>query len=104
MFMKVLGVVLLVGGVAVAKLASAPTAGGCDRCLAMTAPLSCCTPGADCCNPPQACCDAEKAGCCPDGASCPNGPCCTAKVETKSGCCFPGSPCCYPGSPCCDGK
>jgi hypothetical protein len=107
MWTKVMSVAVLAGGVVLAGLASAPKSGGCEgggRCFALTAPISCCTPGADCCDPPQACCGTEKASCCPDGACCPNGPCCGAKAEAMADCCFPASPCCYPGSPCCGGK
>src|SRR5207249_3178386 len=104
MWTKLLSVLVLAGGVAVAGLTSAPKSGGCEaggRCVALTAPLSCCTPDADCCNPPQACCGGA-ASCCPDGACCPDGPCCGKTAAAKAGCC-PGGACC-PDGPCCGGK
>jgi hypothetical protein len=79
MWTKVMGAVVLVGGVALAGVATAPKSGGCSRCSVLEAPISCCTPGAACCDPPQSCCSAEKASCCPDGACCPSGACCDQK-------------------------
>ncbi|HEY1381741.1 MAG TPA: hypothetical protein VGF55_33390 [Gemmataceae bacterium] len=111
MLTKLLSVLAVAGGVALAGVTTAHTSGDCDggSCCALSAPPSCCYPGSPCCYPGSPCCDeggTAAASCCPDGACCPDGPCCATKATAadKSDCCFPGSPCCAPGGACCGGK